>query len=385
MTTDGSGDRGAVGGTESGTQSAERVSFTDVRVDEEAVEAAVETLRSGRYVKGPRVETFESAFADATGVDHARAVSSGSAALALALRAVGVGEGDEVFLPGHTFFASAASVLDAGATPVFVDIDPETYTIDPDDLRAAVEASDAPAAVMPVHLYGQMADMHAVGAVADEYDLRVVEDAAQAHGADRDGLSVGDRGDAACFSFYPTKNLTVAGEGGMVVADDGAVADRVARLRDHGRDESGAHVVAALNHRMSEVSAAVGHAELDRLESITAGRRAAALAYDDGLADVDAVRTPVAAAGARHVYHLYVVRVPDRAAFRATLDDCGVDTAVHYETPAHRQPALPDGVGGRDLPETAAAVDEIVSLPMHADLSEAEVDRVCDAVREHYA
>ena len=335
-------------------------------------------------MKGPRVEAFEEAFAAATGAARARAVNSGSAALALALRALGVDAGDEVFLPSHTFFASAASVLDAGATPVFVDIDPETYTMDPADLRAAVEASDAPAAVMPVHLYGQMADMHAVAAVADEYDLRVLEDAAQAHGAERGGVEVGELGDAACFSFYPTKNLTVAGEGGVVVSDSREVTDGVARLRDHGRDGSGAHVEVGLNHRMSEVSAAVGAAELDRLDEVTRGRRAAALAYDDRLADVDEVRTPVAAADARHVYHLYVVRVPDREAFRASLDDRGVDTAVHYDTPAHRQPAVPDSVRDRDLPETEAAVDEIVSLPMHADLSEAEVDRVCTAIREHY-
>ena len=358
--------------------------FTDVRVDEAAVQAAIETLRSGRYVKGPRVETFESAFADVTGCERARAVSSGSTALALALRALGVGPGDEVFVPGHTFFASAASVLEAGATPVFVDLDPETYTMDPADLRAAVGASDAPAAVMPVHLYGQMADMRAIAAIADEHGLDVVEDAAQAHAAERDGLRVGEAGDAACFSLYPTKNLTVGGEGGMVVSDRADVADGVARLRDHGRDASGAHVEAGLNYRMSEVSAAVGAAELDRLDEVTAGRRAAALAYDDRLADVGTVRTPIAAADARHVYHLYVVRVPDREAFRESLDERGIDTDVHYPTPAHRQPAVPDDAGGRDLPETEAAAAEVVSLPMHADLSTAEVERVCAAVREHY-
>lgn len=362
------------------------VAFTDVYVDDDIVDRVGETLRSTRYVKGERVERFEAAFADLCGTDHAVGVNSGTAALLLSLQAAGVGPGDEVFVPGHTFFASVSPVLHLGATPAFVDVDPRTYTMDPNDLAAAVEAAEHPAAVVPVHLYGQLAAMDAILAVADEHDLTVVEDACQAHFATREGHTAGASGDAGAFSFYPSKNMTVGGDGGMLVTDDADLAARARQLRDHGRDEDGVHRVVGLNHRMSEVSAAVGREQLDRVRGWNAARATAAARYDALLADVEGVATPAVADGARHVYHLYVIQVPaaDRDPLREHLDARGVETGVHYETPAHEHPAVAERVGDVRLPRTEALCDRIVSLPIHPRIAPAAVETVCAAVESYF-
>jgi dTDP-4-amino-4,6-dideoxygalactose transaminase len=363
------------------------VAFTDIYVDDDIVDRVGETLRSTRYVKGERAERFEADFADRCGTAHAVGVNSGTAALLLSMQSAGIGPGDEVFVPGHTFFASVSPVLHLGATPVFVDVDPDTYTIDPEDLAAKAAASEAPAAVVPVHIYGQLADMEAVLAVAEEHDLTVVEDACQAHFATRDGFTAGAAGDAGAFSFYPSKNMTVGGDGGMLVTDDDELAAQARRLRDHGRDEDGVHRVVGLNYRLGEVAAAVGHEQLERIGGWNAARATAARRYDRLLADVDGVRPPPVAEGADHVYHLYVVQVPaaDRDPLRAYLDDRGIETGIHYETPAHQHPAVEEHVGSVDLPRTEALCERIVSLPMHPRISAGEIETVCDAVASYFA
>ena len=373
-------DRGEPRGARAG------VAFTDIYVDDDIVDSVADTLRSTRYVKGEGVERFETAFSDLCGTDHAVGVNSGTAALLLSMQSSGIGPGDEVLVPGHTFFASVSPVLHLGATPVFVDVDPRTYTMDPGDLATKVEASETPSAVVPVHLYGQLADMDAVLAVADEHDLTVIEDACQAHFATRDGHAAGASGDAGAFSFYPSKNMTVGGDGGMLVTDDDALAASARRLRDHGRDDDGVHREVGLNYRMSEVSAAVGHEQLDRVRGWNAARATAAARYDDLLADVDGVGTPAVADGARHVYHLYVVQVPaaDRDPLRAFLDARGIETGVHYETPAHRHPAVTERVGDVCLPRTEALCDRIVSLPMHPRITPEEIATVCDVIGSYF-
>ena len=366
----------------------EQVPFTDIYVDDDIVERATDVLRSGRYVKGEECAAFEAAFADFCGTDHAVGVSSGTASILLALQSLGVGEGDEVLVPAHTFFASVSPVLTLGATPRFVEVDPETYTLDPVDLRRQAERATNPAAILPVHLYGQMADPEAVRTVADDHGLAVVEDACQAHGASQDGVRAGTLGDAGCFSFYPSKNLTVAGDGGMLVTDDPDLASSARRLRNHGRNDAGEHVSLGLNFRLAELPAAVGHAQLDHLPEWNAARARAAAEYSDRLADLDPVVTPTERPDADHVYHLYVVRVPAayRDPLRADLADRGIETGVHYPTPAHRQPAVVDRVGGTaGLARTEALCDQIVSLPMHPRISTAEIETVCAALRDFFA
>jgi dTDP-4-amino-4,6-dideoxygalactose transaminase len=360
-------------------------SFTDIYVDEETVDAVADVLRSGRYVKGPVVERFERRFASACGVDHAVAVGSGTDAILLALKGAGVGEGDEVIVPGHTFFATVSPVLHLGATPRFVDIDPETYTMDPAALAAAAEES-APTAVVPVHIYGGMAEMSRITDLADEYDLTVVEDACQAHFATREGATAGTVGDAGAFSFYPTKNMTVAGDGGMLVTDDERIARRARRLRNHGRGEEGSHRSLGLNHRMSEVHAAVGVRQLDHVRDWGRARATAARRYTERLDAVEEVVTPTPPPDGDHVYHLYVIQVPAEARddLRAALDDAGIDTGIHYPTPAHEHPPVVERVGEVSLPRTERLCDRIVSLPIHPRISREEVDRVCDAVEAFF-
>jgi perosamine synthetase len=364
----------------------EEIPFTDVYVDEAIVDRVGEVLRSTRYVKGPELEAFEAEFAEAAGVDHAVGVSSGTAAILLSLQAAGIEAGDEVFVPGNTFFATASPVLALDAAPVFVDVDPETYTMDPASLRAAVEESENPAGVLPVHIYGAMAEMDAILAVADEYGLVVVEDGCQAHFAERDGHVAGTVGDAGAFSFYPSKNMTVGGDGGMLITDRDDVAERARKLRNHGRDDDGVHQMLGLNYRLDEVKAAVGREQLSKVRDWNDARASNAARYDARLATVDSVVTPTVPEDASHVYHLYVVQVPPdhRDALRTYLDDCGIQTGVHYETPAHRHPAVVDAVGETSLAVTDDLYERIVSLPMHPRLTADEVDRVCDAVTAYF-
>lgn len=364
----------------------DNVSFTDIHVDDAIVDRVEDVLRSGRYVKGPQVEAFEDEFAAACGCEHAAAVSSGTAALSLSLRAAGVQAGSQVFVPGHTFFATASAVLDSGGRPVFVDIDPETYTIDPVDLERKVEAAERPDAVVPVHIYGAMADMKAVRAIAEAHGLRIVEDACQAHFASRGGRTAGTVGDAGAFSFYPSKNMTVAGDGGMVVTDDDGIATRVRELRNHGRDETGIHRELGVNDRLSEIQAAVGRQQLEHVRTWNEERAEAARRYTSRLRDLEPVTTPTEPAESTHVYHLYVIQVPraDRDPLRSHLADAGIETGIHYPTPAHEQPAVTERVGETTLDRTERLCDRIVSLPMHPRLEAADVDRVCDAIEAYF-
>jgi dTDP-4-amino-4,6-dideoxygalactose transaminase len=361
------------------------VAFTDVFVDESIVDRVTDVLRSKRYVKGPVVEQFEAAFADFCDTDHAVGVASGTDAIALALRAAGVEPGEDVLVPAHTFFATVSPVLDRGAHPVFVDVDPETQTMDPADLAVKADEATDPAAVVPVHMTGHPAAMDDIAAVAADHGLAVVEDACQAHGATYRGERVGSLGDAGCFSFYPSKNMTVAGDGGMLVTDDEALAREARMLRNHGRNDAGEHVRLGLNHRLGDVQAAVGLEQLDRLASWNRQRRAAAARYDARLADVEAVTTPTERDAATHVYHLYAVQVPDRTALQASLREAGVETGVHYDTPVHRHAAVRERLGTEPrVPESEALVDRLLSLPMHPRLDDDEIDRVCAVVETHY-
>jgi len=363
----------------------DEVPFTDIYMNDEMVESVEDVLNGGRYVKGPEVENFEAEFAEQCDVDHAVGVNSGTSAILLGLKSLGVGEGDDVFVPAHTYFASVSPILSLGANPVFVDVDHDTYTIDSDELEQKVSASSDAKAVIPVHIYGQMAEMDRVVEIADRYDLSVVSDSCQAHFADRDGDKAGSLADVGAFSFYPSKNMTVAGDGGMLLTDDAAVAKRARAFRNHGRDDKGTHRYLGLNHRMSEVLAAVGRKQLKRIEEWNDGRRRAARIYDEQLADIEEVVVPNEDDANRHVYHLYVVQVPDREHLCDYLEENGVDTGIHYPTPAHKHPAIVDRVGETTVKFAEQLSERIVSLPIHPRITEAEVDYVCELIQEYYA
>ncbi|WP_254270983.1 DegT/DnrJ/EryC1/StrS family aminotransferase [Haloarcula marina] len=363
----------------------EQVPFTDVYVDDDIVERVVETLESRRYVKGPRVQELERQFAETCGTAHAVGVSSGTAALHLSMKAAGIGPGDSVLVPAHTFFATVSPVLELGAEPVFVDVNPQTYTMSGTDLARKASKADNPQAVVPVHLYGQPAAMHAVWSVADAHDLTVFEDSCQAHGATYRGERTGSLGDVGCFSFYPSKNMTVAGDGGMLVTDDDELARTARQLRNHGRDADGNHVRLGLNHRLNEVSAAAGLEQLSHLADWNADRAAAAARYRENLGDVPEVELPVERDNGTHVYHLFVVQVPDRDDLQLYLEEQGIQTGIHYDPPVHLTPAMQKELSERPtLPETERICSRILSLPMHPRITDAEIDRVSDAIRRYY-
>ncbi|MHA1598162.1 MAG: DegT/DnrJ/EryC1/StrS family aminotransferase [Alphaproteobacteria bacterium] len=342
------------------------------------VDAAIRrVLDSGWYVLGKEVENFETAFAGYTGVGHAVGVGSGTDALALALRGLDIGPGDEVITVSHTAVATAAAIDMAGAIPVFVDIDPATYTIDANAIEAAITKKTK--AVIPVHLYGQAADMDAVMKIAGQHGLKVIEDCAQATGAMYKERRVGSIGDAGCFSFFPTKNLGGLGDGGAVVMSDAALADRIRGLRQYGWNKARSSMEPGVNSRLDEIQAAILSAKLPHLDADNARRAGHADAYDLALANCG-LGLPARRSGADHVFHLYVLRSDRRDALIGHLRAAGIGAAIHYAEAAHQQPAF-DGRGGdQPLLETEKAVAEILTLPIYPELDDKDRDAVIDAV-----
>lgn len=345
----------------------------------ELMVAFARVVDSGGYVQGAEVHALEDEFADSYGPSRALAVNSGTSALHLALKACGVGPGDEVITTANTFIATAEAISLCGATPVFADIAPGGFNIDPLDVERRVTSRTK--AVIAVHLYGHIAPMAALQRIANEHNLKLIEDACQAHGAVQDGRAAGTIGDIGCLSFYPTKNLGTVGEGGMVLTDDPSLAAKMTELRDHGQVSRHHHVEPGFNYRMPELQAAALRTFLPHLRFWNDGRVRAARMYDRLLAG-SAVVHPAQGGAGEHVYHLYVIRAEDRAGLKEHLDAKGIATAVHYPTPIHLQPAYADaGSGPGSLPQTEEAVSQILSLPMHPHLTESEIVQVCEAIR----
>ncbi len=341
--------------------------------------ALAEVCRSGRFVHGPQLAAFERELADRLGLRHAIGCASGTDALQLILRGCGIGVGDEVITTPFTFFATIEAIVHCGARPVFVDIDPATFNLDP----AGVEAVVGPAtrAIVAVHLFGQPFDADALIAIAQRHRLRLIEDAAQAFGARSGAKPVGALGDAAAFSFYPSKTLGGFGDGGMVVTDDDAVAAIVRELGNHGSRERNIHRRVGLNSRLDELQAVVLRARLRRIGPCIAARQRLARRYDARLADMPGVVIPRRRAGVEHVYQQYTVLLDDRDGCAAALRAEGIETAVHYPRPAHRQPALQDRYHDCDLPVAEQVAGRCLSLPLYPELGEVALDRVVDAVQ----
>ncbi len=335
-------------------------------------------LDSGMLADGPEVREFEAEFADYCGASHGVATSNGTTALHTALKALEIGEGDRVLTTPFSFIATANAIRLAGAEPVFADIDPVTYNLDPESAREVADEEDIDA-IVPVHLYGLPAEMEPLSELADELGVPLIEDAAQAHGATYDGARVGSFGDAACFSFYPTKNMTT-GEGGMVVTDRDDVMERARQFINHGRTDTYAHATVGHNFRMTSIAAAIGRAQLERLPEFIEARRSNAERLTDGLAE-SSVTVPTESDHTTHVYHQYTIRTSDREELAEYLGENGVGAGVYYPACIHEQPAYDEFECTAPNAEDAAA--SVLSLPVHPNVSDEDIDHIIQVIRNY--
>ncbi|MCB9838031.1 MAG: DegT/DnrJ/EryC1/StrS family aminotransferase [Phycisphaeraceae bacterium] len=357
------------------------IPMISVRLAEADIEAATGVLRSGMLAQGRRVAEFEERFAKLSDAAHGAACANGTCALSLAYEAL-FDAGDEVLVPGWTYVATASMVVARGATPVFCDVDPATYNLDPADAERRITGRTT--AIAATHLYGSPADIDAIQALAERRGLRVIYDAAQAHLATHAGRGVGAFGDAVTYSFYPTKNMTT-GEGGMVLTNDADLDRAVRLLRSHGETTKYTHEHIGRNYRMSDVEGAIGCSQLDRIESLTARRREIAGSLDAAIGAIDGLLAPVSLAGDAHAYHLYAVRMDpeaftcDRDTFTKALNAEGVGTAIHYPKPLHDQPCFREFITEK-LPVSATLAHTLFCVPVHPDLTDAQVRMIGEAL-----
>jgi dTDP-3-amino-3,4,6-trideoxy-alpha-D-glucose transaminase len=346
----------------------------------ELLEVVERVARDSAFTLGPELKSFERAFAIECGSEHAVGVSSGTAALELALRGLGIGSGDEVIVPTYSFIATAEAVSTVGAIPILVDIDAETALITAETVERALTPKTR--CVIPVHLFGRTVEMDPILALCRERDIAVVEDACQAHGANYRGRPVGSLGDAGCFSFYPTKNLGAWGDGGALVTNDAALDAKVRLLRSHGEAKRHHHELATGTHRLDALQAALLSVKLGHLASWNQRRRDAAATLSTALADTELLLPAAAAPDGDHVFHLFVVRTPRRDELREHLDSCGVASAIHYPTPIHLQPAYAGlGLGPNDLPVAERLAAESCSLPIFPAIEDWQLAEIAAAVK----
>jgi dTDP-4-amino-4,6-dideoxygalactose transaminase len=345
----------------------------------EEISSAIQgVLDRGDFILGQDVHKLEEEFAAYCGTKYAVGVDSGLAALELSLRALGVGTGDEVIVPAHTFTASAAAISFAGAKPVFVDVDPETLCIDVQKIESAITARTK--AILPVHLYGLPVDVDSIMAIAEKHNLVVVEDACQAHGAMYKGRRTGSLGHAAGFSFYPTKNLGACGDAGIITTNDASVAEAATALRNCGQRTKNVHELPPFNHRLDSIQAAILRVKLHYLDQWIDSRRNLAALYNRLLATSNVIR-PVEPAGYEHVYHLYVIRTQNRDTLQAQLKERGIGTAIHYPKPVHLQPFYTQQGGAEgQCPVAEKICNEILSLPMYPEMTAEQVEAVASEI-----
>ncbi len=360
------------------------IPFVDLKAQYAGIKDEVNTaiqhvLDTCQFTLGSEVATFEQEFASYSNGEHGIGVNTGTSALHLSLLAAGIGPGDEVITVPFTFVATVASIYYTGAKAVFVDIDPQTFTMDVNAIEGAI--TERTKAIIPVHLYGQPADMDPILEIAKRHNLVVIEDACQAHGAEYKGKRVGSIGDMGCFSFYPGKNLGAYGEGGMVVTNNPEYTRTIKMLRDWGAEKKYHHILKGYNFRLEGIQGAVLRVKLKYLEKWTEGRRTAARYYNEKLAGTG-IPTPKEMDYARHVYHVYAIRTKNRSEWMDALNAKGIQTGIHYPIPVHLLPAYSDlGYVAGDFPHAEQAANEVLSLPMFPELTQAQCDEVCQAVK----
>lgn len=361
------------------------IPFLDLRLQYKQIKLEIDAaigraIDSAQFVLGPEVAAFEERFANYCGVRHCTALNSGTSALHLALLAAGIGPGDEVITVSMTFVATSAAILYCGAKPVFIDVKPDTWTMDPALIEAAITPRTK--AILPVHLHGLMADMDPIIDVARRHGLLVIEDAAQAHGAEYKGRRAGSIGDVGCFSFYPGKNLGAYGEGGAAVSNNPELARQMTLLRDWGQESKYKHVMLGYNYRMDGIQGAVLKVKMDYVEAWTEGRRAIASIYDRLLGG-SCCRRPAPPPHSRHVYHVYAIELAQRDAVQKSLQAAGIGTGIHYPVPVHLQKAYTHlGYRLGDLPVTEALADRFLSLPIYAELRAEQAREVVRGLEE---
>lgn len=358
-----------------------RIPLSKVYIDQEIREAVLDALDSGWYILGERVREFEKKFADFCGVKNAVCTSSGTAALFLSLLALNIGPGDEVIVPSFSFIATASPILHVGARPVLVDINPRTYTLDPEMVRKRISSHTK--ALIPVHLYGHPADLDPLMDIAEKKDLFLIEDACQAHGAEYKKRKVGGIGHIGFFSFYPSKNMTVCGDGGVVTTNDDRIAEKIRVLRNHGRQEKYVHRVIGYNLRFNEIQAAIGSKQLERLPSWNNARRRIARIYSNFLSNV--VITPIEERWAKHVYHMYVIRTERRDNLREFLKNYGISSGIHYPVPIHKQPSISKTLTSQAaLRNSEKCAETVLSIPMYPKLPVSEAEYICERIIEFF-
>jgi dTDP-4-amino-4,6-dideoxygalactose transaminase len=341
----------------------------------------LDVVSSGRFILGPEVENFEKEFASYCGVKHAAGVGSGNDALLLTMQALGVGGGDEVITVPNTFISTVDSIVRCGAKPVFVDIDPATYNINVEKIESKI--TDKTKAILVVHLYGQPADMDVIKEIASKHNLLVIEDACQAHGAEYKGRRAGSFGDAACFSFYPSKNLGAYGDGGAVVSNNSDMIEKVAKLRNYGGKEKYVHEFVGCNSRLDELQAAVLRIKLKYLDNWIKQRRNHAKKYVELLRNSDVVMLPIEMQNAKHAYYLFVIRHAKRDELKTFLEKNGIGTGIHYPIPIHMQPSYAYlKIRGGSFPVTENHAKEILSLPMFAELTNEEISYIAEKIMQ---
>ncbi|MBZ9570278.1 DegT/DnrJ/EryC1/StrS family aminotransferase [Methanobrevibacter sp. TMH8] len=358
-----------------------RIPIANPIIGEEEIEEVVKVLKSGFIAQGPKVAEFEEKFAEFVGSKYAIATSSGTTALHVALLSCGIGEGDEVITTPFTFAATGNSILYTGARPVFVDIDEDTFNIDPEKIEAAITPKTK--AIMPVQLYGQSADMDKINEIAKKHDLYVIEDAAQAHGSVYNDKKVGNMGDIACFSFYPTKNMTTS-EGGMITTNNQELAEKAKMFRAHGETNRYEHAVLGYNFRMTDIAAAIGIAQLKKIDGFNQKRIDNASYLTKELEEVDGISTPKVLEGVKHVYHQYTIRVEtgNRDEWVKFLNDNGIGTGIHYPIPIYQQELYVELGYNDNLEKTEKAASSVISLPVHPSVTKEDLATIIKVLRE---
>ncbi|MEX2684505.1 MAG: DegT/DnrJ/EryC1/StrS family aminotransferase [Candidatus Sigynarchaeota archaeon] len=359
-----------------------KVPIVQLALDDQTIKEAADVLKSGMWADGKNVKALEEDFARYIGVKHARAVNNGTAALICALFGAGIKPGDEVLVPSFTFIATANTILECGAKPVFVEVERATFNMDPADAKKKITKRTR--AIMPVHLYGLPADMDSFKEIATKHDLKIIEDACQAHGAIYKGQKVGAIGDVAAFSFYPTKNMVCGGEGGIVTTNDDAIINRVKLYANHGQAQKYVHASIGFNFRMQEINGVVARASLRALDANNKKRRENAAMYNATLADIPHIETPTIPAGYEHVYHQYTLKVKNRDKLAEHLLKNDIGYGIHYAIPIHEQQSIKDAGFDIKLPVTETLAKEVISLPIHPLLSKEQLEFVAKTIKAFY-
>ena len=348
---------------------------------EDEINAVVEVMKSGMIAQGPKVQEFEEKFAEYVNTKYAITTNSGTSALHVSLLSIEIKEGDEVITSPFTFAASGNSILYTGARPVFADIDPETYTLDPNTIENLI--NDKTKAILPVHLYGQAADMDPIMKIAKEYDLKVIEDAAQAHGAEYKNKKIGSIGDAGCFSFYPTKNMTTS-EGGMITTNNEEIAENAKIYKAHGSAIKYKHTVLGYNFRMTDIAAAIGIQQLKKIDKFNKIRNENAKYITQGLKEVKGIKTPTVRENSKHVFHQYTIEVEaeKRENWIEYLTENNIGTGIHYPIPLYKQPLYEKLGYQQKEPETEKAANRVISIPIHPSLTQKDLDTIIQTIKE---